>query len=255
MATPYGATPDDPLGWKAIAEGRTAADPYGWAKIAAGQQAQPAAPAVPAAPAAFDPNAYGMYSTAVQQTQARIQQYQQDMAGTQDPNARAMYQQAIAQETARLQQYQQSQQAMGAKYPMQVNEAGYQNERDQTNTQYGSQLAAQDYAQTLAQQRYARQTGDWQQGRLEQRNHIDSGFQRRGVFNSGMRQQGLSNFYETGAREQGAMVEGNEQTMGTIAQQRLGLQQQQQSALAQIDMRRQQDIYNQLAGLRAAGGQ
>jgi hypothetical protein len=247
MAT-YGATPDDPLGWKAIAEGRTAADPLGWAKIAAGQQAQPAA----AAPVSFDPNAYGMYSSAVQQTQAKIQQYQQAMQT--NPAGAAMYQQAIAEEQARLQQYQQQQQAMGAKYPMQVNEAGYQNERDQTNTQYGSQLAAQDYAQTLAQQRYARQTGDWQQGRMEARNHVDSGFQRRGVFNSGMRQQGLSNFYETGAREQGAMVEGNEQTMGTIAQQRLGLQQQQQGALAQIDMRRQQDIYNQLAGLRAAGG-
>ena len=204
---------------------------------------------------AFDPNAYGMYSAAVQQTQARIQQYQQAMAGTQDPNAIAMYQQAIAQENAQLAQYQQGQQAQQAQYPMQVNEAGYQQERDQTNQNYGSQLAAQDYAQTLAQQRYSRQMGDWQTGKIEQRNHLDNPYLRRGIFNSGIRNQGVSQFYEQGARESGQMAETQAQTLGTIAQQRAALQQQQQSALAGIDMRRQQDIYNQLAGLRAAGGQ
>jgi hypothetical protein len=202
---------------------------------------------------AFDPNAYSMYSAAVQQTQAKIQSYQQAMAAA--PQNAAMYQAAIAAEQANLAQFQQQQQAQQAQYPMQVNEAGYQQERDQTNQQYGSQLAAQDYAQTLAQQRYTRQMGDWQQGRTEARNHVDSGYQRRGIFNSGIRQQGLSNFYEQGARQQGGMAETQAQTLGTIAQQRAALQQQQQGALAGIDMRRQQDIYNQLAGLRAAGGQ
>jgi hypothetical protein len=202
---------------------------------------------------AFDPNAYSMYSAAVQQTQAKIQQFQQAMAA--NPAGAGMYQAAIAAEQANLAQFQQQQQAQQASYPMQVNEAGYQGERDQTNQQYGSQLAAQDYAQTLAQQRYSRQMGDWQQGRIEARNHVDSGYQRRGVFNSGIRQQGLSNFYEQGSREQGQMAEGQAQTLGTIAQQRAALQQQQQGALGQIDLRRQQDIYNQLAGLRAAGGQ
>ncbi len=254
MATPYGATPDDPLGWKAIAEGRTAADPLGWAHIAATQQQQAAAPA-PTAAAGFNPQAYSMLSAAVQQTQAKIQQYQQAMAGTQDPNAIAMYQAAIQQEQARLTQFQTDQTAQGAKYPMQVNEAGYQAQRDQTNQNYGSQLAASDYAQTLAQQRYARQMGDWQTGRTEARNHVDNPYLRRGIFNSGIRQQGLSKFYEQGAQQEGQMAETQAQALGTIAQQRSGLQQQQQSALAQIDMQRQQDIYNQLAGLRAAGGQ
>jgi hypothetical protein len=196
-----------------------------------------------------------MLSAAVQQTQAKIEQYKRDMAGTTDPNAIAMYQQAIAQETQRLTQFQTDQTAQGAKYPMQVNEAGYQAQRDQTNQNYGSQLAAQDYAQTLAQQRYTRQMGDWQTGRADQRNHVDSPYLRRGIFNSGIRQQGLSKFYEQGAQQEGQMAETQAQTLGTIAQQRSGLQQQQQGALAQIDMQRQQDIYNQLAGLRAAGGQ
>jgi hypothetical protein len=57
MATPYGATKEDPLGWAAIAAGRTAGDPLGWAKIAAGLA--PAAPGVRQPyPTTFDETAY-----------------------------------------------------------------------------------------------------------------------------------------------------------------------------------------------------
>lgn len=201
---------------------------------------------------AFDANAFSMYNAAVQQHAARIAQYRQNLAS--NPAGAGMINAAIAQETAAMQRYKAQADAMKAQYPLQVNESGYELQRGGVREKYGAQLAAQDYSRTLAQQRHSRQTADWNTGVTRAREGLDSPYLQRGMFRSGQRRAGLTRFRQDQTSQAGLMAQGQAQEMANIAQQRAALQQQQQGELNAINVRRQQDIYNQLAGLRALGG-
>lgn len=201
---------------------------------------------------AFNPNAFSMYNTAAQQTQARIASLRAALAG--NPAGAGMLNTAIKQETDRLKSYQAGASTQKAQYPLQVNEAGYELQRGGVREKFGAQLAAQDYSRTLAQQRHSRQMGDWNMGVQRARQSFDAPYLRRGMFRSGARQAGLVRFRQDQASQAGQMAQSQAQEMANIAQQRAALAQQQQAELNAINIRRQQDIYNQLAGLRALGG-
>ncbi len=201
---------------------------------------------------AFDANAFSMYNTAAQQTQARIAAYRAALAG--NPAGAGMLNAAIKQETDRLTSYQAGSSAQKAQYPLQVNEAGYELQRGGVREKFGAQLAAQDYSRTLAQQRHARQSGDFGMQTFRARQSLDSPYLQRGMFRSGARQQGLVRFRQDQASQAGQLAQSQAQEMANIAQQRAAAQQEQQARLNAINVRRQQDIFNQLAGLRALGG-
>lgn len=201
---------------------------------------------------AFDANAFSMYNTAAQQTQARIAAYRAALAG--NPAGAGMLNAAIQQETNRLKQYQAGSSAQKAQYPLQVNEAGYELQRGGVREKYGAELAAQDYSRTLAQQRHSRQTGDWNMGMKRAREGFDTPYLSRGMFRSGVRRAGLTRFRQDQASQAGQMAQSQAQEMANIAQARAAAQTRQQAELNAINVRRQQDIYQQLAGLRALGG-
>lgn len=138
-------------------------------------------------------------------------------------------------------------------YPVISSQAQYGAQEAGVNQQYGQQIAANDYARTLAQQRHARQTGAFNTAQEQARNSVDDPYLRRGIFNSGIRQQGLTDFYNRESQQAGDMQLQQNQELSQLALQRQALQQQQQTALNKIKMAQQQDVYNQLQTLKAAG--
>jgi len=133
--------------------------------------------------------------------------------------------------------------------PIQINEAGYAQQKSDISHQYGAQLAASDYARTIAQQRGSRQIGDFNVQATNQRNSFDSPYLQRGVFRSGIRQQGLTQLHQAQSSALGQIQQQNQSDLGQIAMQRATLQQQQQAALNAVDRARQQAIYQQLGKL------
>ena len=199
----------------------TPQDPYGWAEIAAQRAGPPSA-----GPTPEDPHGWGWIAW----TQAH------PGATPQDPYGWA----AIAAKQAQSP-------------PIQVNDAGYELQRGDIRQRSGAEMAANDYSQTLAQQRHARQLGDYAIQGTRARNSFDNPYLNKGTFRSGIRRQGLSQFREDQSRGAGQLAQNQSQEMANIAQQRAGIQQNQTSALTGVDIKRQQDIFAQLAALRQAG--
>lgn len=185
MATPYGATKDDPLGWRAIAEGRTAADPLGWAHIAASMAQNPAP------------------------------------SGQRTP------------------------------YPTTFDDAQYQRDLSQLATQRTTDLAANDYARSLADKVRNLKLETLSKGWVNQRNSFNTPYLKRGFFNSGLRQTGLNNLFTQQANEQGAFEQGAAQENFDFNQKGAGVENTYNAALRQLAERRQQALYQQLAGLQA----
>jgi hypothetical protein len=207
--------------------------------------------------ATFNPQAYQLYNTAIAQTQQKLNDWARLLKQAQaEGNAGAigMLQAAIRQNTQLLKSYQAGAQQQQALYPTQVNEAGYNLQRGDVRQRYGAEIAAQDYGRTLAQQRHSRQLGDFNIGASRQREGFDSPFLQRGLGRSGIRNAALSRMREDQARGMGQLTQNQAQELAQIAQQRAAAQSSMDTSLRNIDIRRQQDIYNQLAGLRALGG-
>lgn len=139
--------------------------------------------------------------------------------------------------------------AAPTKVPVQVNEAQYAQQKSDINNQYGAQLAASDYSRAIAQQRGSRALGDFNVSAQQQREHFDNPYLQRGLFNSGIRREGLDQMRAQQASQYGQLVDTNNQALTTIANQRALLQQQQQGALNAVDRARQQALAAQLAKL------
>jgi hypothetical protein len=191
---------------------------------------------------AYDQNAVNMINAAMSQTQARIQWF---TALAQQNPGNQMYKAAIAQEQAKLKQYQQNLTQQTASVP--VNEAGYQQQKSDIGQQYGAQLAASDYARTIAQQRHSRALGDFNTAATRQRNSFDSPYLQRGMFRSGQRRQGLQQLRGDQTTAYGNMVGQQTEELGTLAQQRAQIMANRTSALSAVDRARQQAIFQQLA--------
>lgn len=194
---------------------------------------------------AYDRNAYSMLTTAQQQIQQRIASLQAAMKT--NPAGAAMYQAAIKQEQARLQSTQQAIGQQQAQVP--VNNAGYQQQKSDIGQQFGAQLAANDYARTIAQQRHGRQLGDFNVASVEQRNKFDTPYLQRGIFRSGIRQQGLSSLRQKQGAAYGQMTGQQAEELGGLGQQRSQMMAARQAALNAVDRARQQAIFEQLTRL------
>lgn len=194
---------------------------------------------------AYDSGQFNLLTEAVKQTQAKILWY--NTLAQQNPQAAGMYQAAVQQEQQRLASYQQALGQQQATPP--INEAGYAQQKSDVGQQYGAQLAANDYSRTIAQQRHAREAGDFNVAASRQRNSFDSPYLQRGLFRSGVRDRGLTEMRQSQTSAYGNLVGTQAAELGQLGQQRTQLQANRQSALNAVDRARQQAIHEQLLRL------
>ena len=192
---------------------------------------------------AFERNAYNMLNTALGQIQSRIAQY--EAAKKTNPAGAAMYDAAIAQEKQRLTSTQQALSQQQAQVP--INNAAFAQQKSDIGQKYGAELAANDYARTIAQQRHGRQLGDFHIAANRQRVQADSPYLQRGMFRSGVRNRGLTELRQTQTSALGQMTGQQTEELGQLAQQRSQLGANRQSALNAVDRARQQAIFDYLS--------
>ena len=98
--------------------------------------------------------------------------------------------------------------------PLQL--AGWQNRRSTARSNYGNQLAQGNYQRNVAQADYAQNTRNLAFNQQQQRQTFDDPYLARGIFNSGIRRQGLSNFLTGYANQQSGLDLGLANALGGI---------------------------------------
>lgn len=133
-------------------------------------------------------------------------------------------------------------------------DAAYQTRRNKLNYDYNASSAANQYGRFVGQQRFDRSRQDLMHQFAQQRQGFDNQYLKRGLFNSGIRNQGLVDYNMNRLNQTNALEQDRAATLGQFDIQANNGANAYQQSLVDIERERQARIADLAAQLSSLNG-